>query len=43
MDLEKEMRMETFYSYRVAVTGVKRQPAALMGAQSTTLQTDAAI
>lgn len=40
MDLEKEIRVETF---REAVTGVERQPAALMDAWSITLQTDAAI
>lgn len=38
MDLEKEIRVETF---RVAVTGVEKQPAALMDAWNITLQTDA--
>lgn len=40
MDLEKEVRVETF---RVAVTGVKRPPTALMDAWSITHQTDATI
>lgn len=40
MELEKENRVETF---RVAVMRVERQPAALMDAWSTALQTDATI
>ena len=40
MDLEEEIRVETF---RVAVTGVERQLAALMDAWSITLQMVATI